>query len=251
VTTKEIPVRRLLALLLLVALAGVVAGCFNPFDPRVSTQRAASSPAPAPSTPQNTVKLFAWCWQHRDVARYAEVFTDDYRFIFALNDSAGNPFRDRPWLRQDEMDMAEHLFTGGADVPPASDVSIAIDNLLITTPDNRPGRAFKWHKTVRTHVDLKVTVTDASGTPSVTPVSGYALFYLVRGDSAVIPSDLYNLGFRRDSTRWWIERWEDQTVGTNGPAAARPVARPTAEEPYFLPPVSFGAFKAAYLAGRR
>jgi hypothetical protein len=246
--TKENPVRRHLALLLLVALAAVVAGCFNPFDPRVSTERAASSPAPAPSTPQNTVKLFAWCWQHRDPARYAEVFTYDYRFIFALNDSAGNPFRDRPWLREDEMNMAQHMFTGGADVNPASDVTIAIDNLLITTPDQRPGRDFKWHKTIRTHVDLKVTVTDANGTPSVTPVSGYALFFLVRGDSAVIPPELIDQGFHRDSTRWWIERWEDQTVGTAGPGAARPATRLGARAdappaPYPWPPANIGQLK--------
>ena len=248
--------RRILALLLFVTLAILLAGCFNPFDPRVSNERAASSPAPAPSTPQNAVRLFVWCWQHRDPARYSEVFTDDYRFIFAPNDSAGNPFRDRPWLREDEMNMAMHMFSGGADVPPASDVSIAIDNQLSLSRDPRPGRDPGWHKTIRTHVDLKVTITDASGTPSVTPVNGYALFYLTRGDSALIPNELVLKGFRPDPNRWWIERWEDLTVGTAGPNSALPVAgRPLTfgvlrpEHILSWPPASIGELKADYLPG--
>ena len=241
--------RRIIALAMLAAFAALAAGCFNPFDPRVSDTRVTSSPAPTPSSPANTVRLFAWCWQHRDPLTYKQVFTDDYRFIFAQNDSAGNAFRDRPWLREDEMDMATHLFTGGADRPPASDVSITIDNLLLALPDPRPGHLNKWHTTVTTGVDLKVTVTSSDGTPSVTPVTGRALFYLVRGDSAALPSDL--AGLKPDSTRWWIERWEDETV-SNGPGSAfrapRPGARPTPGGPYELPPLTFGELKKAYWA---
>ena len=219
--------RRFIALLLLALLAAAIAGCFNPFDPRISVERVVSSPAPTPSSPAAAVKLFAWCWKNRDPARYTEVFTDDYRFIFGSGDSAGNPYRDRPWVREDEMNMALHMFTGGADVPPASDVFISIDPVLNAVVDPRPGHSFKCHRTITTTVDLKVTVTDASGTPSVTPIGGRALFYLVRGDSALIPSELIAKGFKPDSTRWWIERWEDQTVGANG-AAARPAGGPGA-----------------------
>jgi hypothetical protein len=243
--------RRFLALLVLALLAALAAGCFNPFDPRISDERAASSPAPAPNTPANTVRLFVWCWAHRDPTRYAEVFTDDYRFIFQPNDSAGNPFRERPWLREDEMASAQHLFSGGADQPPASGIEISIDSKLVPLPDPRPGHDPHWHKTINTHVDLKVTVTDASGTPQVTPVVGNMLMYLVRGDSAVIPSELVAQGFKRDSTRWWIDRWEDQTIVTNGPASARPVRRPglTAaftDPPPLLPPVTWGWLKQLY-----
>ncbi len=242
--------RRLVFLLLILVVGAAVAGCFNPFSPRVSTERVVSSPAPTPSSPADVVRLFVWCWKNRDPSRYAEVFTDDYRFIFAPNDSAGNPFRDRPWLREDEMNMALHLFTGGADQPPASDVQITIDNVLNDVPDPRPGHPFRWHRAITTSVDLKVTVTAADGTPTVTPVFGHALFYLVRGDSAVIPSELVAKGFRPDSTRWWIERWDDETGGTGAQAAARPAprpgARPASGEPITLPPMTFGQFKALY-----
>lgn len=228
-----------------VLLALGLAGCFNPFDPRVSVLRGATSPAPVPSSPANVVRLFTWCWQNRDAARYEEVFTDDYRFIFGPNDSSGFQ-RDRPWLREDEIGMAQHLFSGGADRPPASDVQITIDNVLVPLPDPRPGHLYKWHKTIRTHVDLKVTVTDASGTPSVIPVVGNALFYLVRGDSATVPK-----GFVQDSTRWWIERWEDETVGSSGTSARRaPVpgagARPAAPADWYLPAITFGQLKVLY-----
>jgi hypothetical protein len=49
-------------------------------------------------------------------------------------------------------------------------------------------------------------------------VLGSARFFLVRGDSVAIPPEL-NTRFGQDSTRWWIERWEDETQG--GDAATR------------------------------
>ncbi len=234
--------RRPLAALALLALAGLAAGCFNPFDPLVSTQRAVSSPAPPPSSPTGAVQLFVWCWQHRDPNRYAEIFTDDYRFIFSPTDSAGNGFRDRPWLREDELLSAQHLFVGGADQPPASDIQITTDRMQ-AEPDPRPGHQNRWHWTITTYVNLKVTVTGPDGTPSVTPVQGNALFYLVRGDSAVIPPELVTRGFRPDSSRWWIDRWEDQTVGTSPASARRPGATPAR----VLMPISWGQLKALYL----
>ena len=43
-----------------------------------------------------------------------------------------------------------------------------------------------------------------------------ALFFVVRGDSARIPKDMVDRGFGPDKNRWYIERWEDQTVGGGG-----------------------------------
>jgi hypothetical protein len=239
----------LLALTLGLGMFG--AGCFNPFDPLVSSQRAASIPAPAPNSPANVVKLFAWCWLNRDPSLYSEIFTDDYRFQFAPNDSAGNPYRDSPWIREYELSSALHMFSGGTDRPPASDIKITISELLVVNPDPRPGKLAKWHRSVRTPVDLKITF-DQNGSPEVNSVAGYALFFVVRGDSAVIPPELVAQGFGPDSTRWWIERWEDETAGATGsPAIAHPVgpgrlrtARPAS---FYLPPgrVSFGQIKAS------
>jgi hypothetical protein len=243
---------RLAALAAAAALVAALAtGCFNPFDPLVSLQRVESTPAPAPNSPANVVKLFAWCWLHRDPALYSEIFTDDYRFQFAPNDSAGNPYRDSPWIREYELSSAQHIFVGGADRPPASDIQIAIDNLLVPLSDPRPGKDPKWHKSIRTHVDLKITF-DVNGSPDVQSVTGYALFYLVRGDSAVIPVELAAQGFRPDSTRWWIERWEDETAGAAAPqAGVQPVPagrRRGANPALLLPPgqVTFGQVKREY-----
>ncbi len=243
------PHRRLTILALALALGA--AGCFNPFDPRVSEQRAASTPAPAPSSPTNVIKLFEWCWANREPSLYSEIFTDDYRFLFAPSDSAGNPYRDSPWLREAELSMATHMFSGGLDLPPASDITIAIDNLLVSQPDPRPGKDPKWHRSVRTSVNLRITF-EAKGASSVSSVVGYALFYVVRGDSAVIPPELAGQGFRPDSTRWWIERWEDETAGLSPQASVRPgpgaaALRPALPNGFILPGgrVSFGELKAS------
>jgi hypothetical protein len=242
---------RIALLALTLGLGMLGAGCFNPFDPLVSSQRAASIPAPAPNSPANVVKLFAWCWLNRDPAIYSEIFTDDYRFQFAPNDSAGNPFRDTPWTREDELSTALHMFSGGTDRPPASDIKITISPLLVVTPDPRLGKVAKWHRAVRTSVDLQITF-EQNGTPDLQAVTGYALFFVVRGDSAVIPPELVAQGFGPDSTRWWIERWEDETVGASGaPASARPVGpaalHPTRPSSFYLPPgrVTFGQLKAS------
>ena len=47
-------------------------------------------------------------------------------------------------------------------------------------------------------------------------IAGAASFYLVRGDSAQIPPDLQARGLRPDRSRWWIERWEDETLRVPG-----------------------------------
>ena len=247
------PHRRLAILAAALALLALgAAGCFNPFNPLVSVQRAASTPAPAPSSPTNVIKLFAWCWANRDPSLYTEIFTDDYRFLFAPNDSAGNPYRDSPWIREAELSSAAHMFSGGLDLPPASDISITIDKLLVAQLDPRPGKDPKWHRSVRTSVNLQITF-ESSGTTNVNSVVGYALFYVVRGDSAVIPPELTAQGFKPDSTRWWIERWEDETAGAGGtPASAGRATGPAALRPalpssFTLPPgyVSFGQLKAS------
>jgi len=59
-------------------------------------------------------------------------------------------------------------------------------------------------------VELKVDVEEGN----TLEVTGHALFFLTRGDSAVIPAELIARGFRPDSLRWWIDRWRNQTSPT-------------------------------------
>jgi hypothetical protein len=72
-------------------------------------------------------------------------------------------------------------------------------------------------------------------------VLGFESLYFVRGDSACIPQELRDRGYEPDSTRWWIEHWEEFVVASGAPSAPR-VARPPP-----LRPVTLGALKALYL----
>lgn len=238
------PIRRRLACLLIGLLALPLVGCFNPFSPLISNVRGISSPAPIPNSPSNCIKLFEWCYNNRAIDEYRELFTDDYVFRFAVGDSAGQN-RDRPVDREEELAIASNLFVGSADRPPASRIVLDFDQNLIPFPDTRPGKNGKWHKTIRTKVDLKVEVGDGS----TLEVQGFALFYLVRGDSAAIPTDLP--GATKDSTRWWIEGWDDETIPPGGLAQARatPASRltgaaPGAAQGFF--PTTWGRVKEYY-----
>jgi hypothetical protein len=193
------------------------AGCFNPFSPVILTERVTTT-APSPTTPQNAVRLFEWCWKNRGFEEYKELFTADYVFVSAGLDSAGNPTREIQARRDDEVQTAENMFIGSAERPPAADIQLDFDRNLISFPDTRPGKDATWHKTVRTSVNLKVKIDEGN----VFEVTGYALFYLVRGDSARIPSDLVARGFEPDPLRWWIERWEDETLAPESIVAGGP-----------------------------
>ncbi|HEV2106577.1 MAG TPA: hypothetical protein VGU27_12690 [Candidatus Eisenbacteria bacterium] len=237
----------------LAALLGLLAlgagGCFNPFRPLIAAERGLSSPPPAPNTPSNCIRLFEWCWQNRSEHEYRTVFTDDYRFLFAQGDSAGNTYRQQPWRREDEMAMATNMFTGSIGRTPARSITLSLDRTLVTFPDPRPGMNPIWHKTIRTSVSLQVQTGDEQSYE----VTGFASFFLVRGDSAAIPNELTQQGFVRDSTRWWIEEWDDETVtiGPGGTGSARPAGGPAAVRPAgaadLAPiPMSWGRVKAIW-----
>ena len=72
------------------------------------------------------------------------------------------------------------------------------------------------HRTIRTSVMLTVDAADSLGT-LFREIRGFAKFYMVRGDSAAIPDDQIRQGVGPDSTRWWIQLWEDETL----PAGSR------------------------------
>jgi hypothetical protein len=246
---------RILGLLLFGFVLLGAAGCFNPFDPDVRGTGFRKA-APIPNSPTNLLRLFEWCYVNRAVAEYREIFSDDYRFVFSAVDPAGDAYRDRPFTREDELISTTNLFRGGdADQPAATDISLILDNNFAEFTDPRPGKGnFKIHKKIGTSVLLSIRTTDGNQTE----VRGRASFFVVRGDSAVIPQELVDRGFEQDSTRWYIERWEDET-NTNTPivitdgmrARSAPAARVA---PPSLPGrngaqvarISWGALKAWY-----
>jgi hypothetical protein len=172
--------------------------------------------APSPGTPQGVVRLFAWCWNNMDTTHYREVCTEDFRFIFQAGDSAGQLYPNG--LGRDEMlACARHLFVGGGTVAPAASIVLVMDPVLTPLDDPRPGKDPKWHKEVATGANLTIQTRDGE----TYEVTGSAAFFVVRGDSAAIPAEL---GFAPDSTRWYIERWEDNTLADG--SRALPVASP-------------------------
>jgi hypothetical protein len=232
------PWRSIIALVLVASLGATAAGCFNPFRPLVSGQTVVVSPAPAPTSARDLIMLFKWCWENRDIARYKTLFTDDYRFAFAITDSAGNGYRTNPWIRTDEIISATNLFVGGsATEPAASSITLIFDGDPQVEADGRDGMNPKWHQQVFLP-SLTLTINKTDG--SATRVTGGALFYVTRGDSAVIPPEL---GLGPDSTRWYINRWEDQTNTGSGAAAAGPAPR-AALRPAALAAAGFAATRA-------
>lgn len=215
-------VRRLAALAALVT-AVVLSGCYNPFSPRIAPIAGISVPPPAPSSASNLLRLFEWCYNNKAIAEYREIFDANYRFVFSPLDSAGSAYRGTPWTREDEMISTTQLFVGGsADQPAASNIRLNLDKNFNVYADPEYARwdpYGRWHQNIRTQVVLNILTGDGSAID----ISGAANFFLVRGDSATIPDELRDR-FGRDSTRWWIRKWVDETAqDIGGPLAARPV----------------------------
>ncbi|HEY6196488.1 MAG TPA: hypothetical protein VI504_15760 [Candidatus Eisenbacteria bacterium] len=228
--------RRIIPPLAALATALVTAGCFNPFSPVILSAQRVVSAAPSPTTAQNAVKLFQWCWVNRGVQEYRELFTDDFTFQSFETDSAGNAPRQILTRRNDEVETAQNMFIGSAERPPAEKISLDFDPNLHAFPDTRPGKEdFNLHKTIRTSVNLRVKI-DSDNEVDVT---GYALFYLTRGDVAKIPGDT---GLKPDPLRWWIDRWDDETLSGNNLVAGR--ARPAAAQ--LVIRETMAQFKARY-----
>ncbi len=230
--------RRVIALMVVAATALLLAGCFDPFSPRV-LGRGLSTPPPTPNSPSGLLRLFEWAYNNRDYSEYRTVFTDDYRFVFSALDTAGNRYRDQPFTRADELESAKALFDA------ASTISLQLDKSFTIFPDPRAGKNPTYHKNIRTQVLLNITTLDGNQTN----VQGKANFFVVRGDSAAIPSDL---GFAPDSNRWYIERWEDETLA--GSLLSSSLARLSPGGTLVLPPGpgirSAGALPASRAAMR-
>jgi hypothetical protein len=167
------------------------------------------------------LRLLEWCYNNKSLSACRELFTEDFRWFCSPLDSAGAEWRTTPWTRDDELISATHLFFGGgADQPPATTIQLALDRSFSVYPDPNYGgwdAAGRWHKSIRTNVQLSVGTTDGN----MIAISGHAIFYFVQGDSALIPEELRRRGFGPDSSRWYIRRWDDETAQSPGLAPAR------------------------------
>jgi hypothetical protein len=170
--------------------------------------------APAASTPARAVQQLAWAFDHQEVEVLRGLLSDDFLAVTAALDSAGNGARDSLSTRDGELARLLLLLEGP---PRPASVRLLFDANLIPFSDTRAGKDPRYHKTIRTSVDLVVVDSASQHTRYV---SGHALFYLTRGDSASIPPDQVAMGVHPDSTRWWLTGWEDETVGAGGSAGS-------------------------------
>jgi len=190
-----------------------VAGCTESTAPWGPQQPIDASPVA--STPELAIRSVVWSWNRKSVDVYSRLFSNDYRFAFSALDPAGDAYRGDIWNREDEMIFAQHLFVGGNPTePPATSIQLTFGSLEAKA-DPRPGRDPRWHKYFTTTLTLVVITPDKQ-----TNINGPASFYLVRGDSAQVPT-----GSPRDSTHWYIDRWEDGTAGGPGGLAQAMPAR--------------------------
>lgn len=193
------------------------AGCSDTGNPRTPLEPfdgVVPPPAPA-TTPANLLRRLEWSYDHRSFDVYGGLFTGDFQVSCGPFDSAMTV-----WTRGDEIGFARNLFQGGGpDQPAAVSIALRLDTNFYVLPDpeftawDPLGR---WHKSIRTSGNLQATLADQSSVE----INGYLRFFVVRGDSAMIPEELVQGGARPDSTRWYIRRWDDDT-GLPIPAAAR------------------------------
>jgi hypothetical protein len=223
-----------LAVLLAILTAGL-AGCGKD-----STAPAVVVPGPpAPVSPASVLLALKWAAERKDFDVMSTLYSDDFVFVFAPEDSAGSAYRDTPWTREDEMAFWQHLFTGGSTEPAADQITLDFTNPLHEFPSSILGHHPTWHREIRAEANLRIQRGDGT-----IEVRGPSLFFFVRGDSAMIPQDLIDGGFGPDSTRWWIQGWVDETIGSAAPAAALRGPGPARPQP--IGALTWGAVKVLY-----
>jgi hypothetical protein len=219
---RSLPRQSLVAGLLL--LLAVLGGCSRHHG--VTAPPVARAQPPVPGSPEAAVRLFEWSWNRRDTLGVYQLLADDFRFQFARGDSAGNLFRDPPLGRDEMLCMVRHLFVGGGAEPPANSVVLNFDPTLRPVDDSRAGKNPKWHREIVTSVYLSIRTEI-----NAWDIQGSARFFVVRGDSAAIPPELAARGFRPDSTRWYLDQWNDETMSRPGsrtlPAGTLPARNTT------------------------
>jgi len=224
---------------LLIGALLLAAGCDR--NEPAPTQPDPPAPMPTASSPESLMAAFAWCNQNLSIDEYRTLFTDDFQFVFPAMDTMGNQYRDHPWTREDELTHFQNLVNGGAaDQPAARLITLVLDRSFRVEDDLRPGKYDPdRRKIITTHVNLMIQTIDGAASN----VNGKATFFLVRGDSALIPDDL---GHGPDPNRWYIERWEDQTYAPTGLTTGSSGAAPRPQHAQPASKTTWGTIKVRY-----
>lgn len=201
--------RRIAAILALLALT-IATSC--------TTTRRTTAPIAAvePASATGVVKSLAQRLEARDISAVYELLADDFVFVTAVNDSAGQGGVG-PGRSTDFIEFWSSLLLGSASNPAPTRVTVNVDRNLRDFPDTRPGMDARVHRTIRSSLDLKLEYPGGR----TTEVTGYVLAFATRGDSAAIPLELEARGFKPDSSRWWLQRYEDETLPASWSASTR------------------------------
>lgn len=207
-------------ILLFAALAipslGSCARCTRPVAPAPG-----GGGPPVASSSAQAVRRLQWAVAHGDLDAIAGLLAADFTFAGAGVDSAGHPARvgrDREWV----LVALRSMLQGVPGKYEPAKVGMTIDPNLIAYPDTRPGRDPGVRKQIRTSLDMRV---DDPGMASRIRLTGNLLFFATRGDSASIPADQTTRGAAPDSSTWWIDGWEDETLAGPLPFATHPAAQ--------------------------
>ena len=192
--------------------AALIAGVALALASGCSTEHHVTGPLPVrppvANSPTNAIRRFEWGWNHRHQDSFRHILAGDFQFVFALGDSAGQFFPGARIGRDELLEILGYMFVGGGTTPRATSVVLLLDPTLRVLPDSRPGKDPTWHKEILSTVDFTLRTEDGAEYR----IAGDARFFVVRGDSAVIPADLVTEGIGPDSTRWYIQQWNDETL---------------------------------------
>ena len=167
--------------------------------------------APAATSPEAAVKVLEWGFNNRNVDAIAGLLPEGCSLESAELDTAGDSVVTDVWRRQDLLATFNAMFNGDTGAPAASKLRMNLGENLVAFPDDRPGRSGGIHRAVRSSLDVEVV----TGEGNVYRPEGHLLCYVTRGDSAMIPPELVARGVQADSTRWWIDRIEDETTSSH------------------------------------
>jgi len=202
-------------LVTLLALAAALSSCA-----RHPTSPPSATTAPEAVSPTAALQAFQWRVLNREPDGIAGLVAEDFRLGLVDLDSTGTPPVDTTRAsverRTGFLAAWRNLLVGAPARPPAAHVLLDLDPNFVAIGDMRPGKDPRVHQDVSTACEFQVIGDEGNLYQS------HALlrFHLVRGDSVAIPPDQGSLGAARDSTRWWIEGVDDESLP--GPANPQP-----------------------------
>ena len=196
----------------------VVAGCGGGNKSTDPVPEELPAGTPQADSPPHLVQRFEATWEAQALNQYALLLTEDFRFEFS---NAADPglvvtYGDH-WKKADEVAAITQLFDGftplgGTYIPGASTIRITLPPLSFDPDPDHPDSTTHYREVSLGTFAMIVDVAPAGGQVDTTRYQigngNRQDVYLVRGDAAVLAA-----GAARDSTRWYIRRWEDKTPG--------------------------------------